>query len=125
MDQNYPQIASGKWIQKVTWNRSQWVTTREREQPHKTPVTSTWTADFLPREGKDLKAMGDWLRDKTISWKTRRSLLHVFHEIVLSLIQSPIVSYRHYTSSYRHSKLLLLSEMGAVLPFSPRTTDNT
>jgi hypothetical protein len=30
-------IASGKWIQKAAWNR--WVTTMEREQPHKTPVT--------------------------------------------------------------------------------------
>ena len=42
-------IASGKWIQKAAWNR--WVTTRERDQPHKTPVTSTWTVDFLTREG--------------------------------------------------------------------------
>ena len=60
-------IASGKWIQKAAWNR--WVTTRERDQPHKTPVTSTWTADFLTREGEGRKAVGDWLRDKTISWK--------------------------------------------------------
>jgi hypothetical protein len=34
--------------------------------------------------------MGDWIRDKTISWKTWRRLLRVFHEIVLSLSQSPI-----------------------------------
>ena len=51
------------------------VTTLERDQPHKTPVTSTWTADFLTREGEGRKAMGDWLRDKTISWKARRRLL--------------------------------------------------
>ena len=65
-------IVSGKWIQKVTWNR--WVTTREREQPHKTPVTSTWKTDFLTREGEGRKTVGDWLRDKTTSWKTRRRL---------------------------------------------------
>ena len=66
-------IASGNWIQKAVWNRM--VTTLERDQPHKTPVTSTWTVDFLTREGEDRKVMGDWLRDKTISWKARRRLL--------------------------------------------------
>ena len=66
-------IATGKWMQKAAWNR--WVTTLEREQPHKTPITSTWTADFLTREGEGHKAVGDWLRDKTISWKVRRRLL--------------------------------------------------
>ena len=60
-------------MQNVAWNR--WVTTLEREQPHKTPITSTWTADFLTREGEGRKAVGDWLRDKTISWKVRRRLL--------------------------------------------------
>ncbi len=62
-------IESGKWIQKVTWNS--WVTTMEREQSHKTPVTSTWTSDFLTREGEGHKTVSDWLRDKTISWKAR------------------------------------------------------
>jgi hypothetical protein len=66
-------IVSGRWIQKVVWNR--WVTTREGEKPHKTPVTSTWKTDFLTREGEGRKVVGDWLRDKTTSWKARRSLL--------------------------------------------------
>jgi hypothetical protein len=66
-------IVSGKWTQKVTWNR--WVTTRDREQTHTTPVIPTWTTDFLTREGEGHKAMVDWVRDKTISWKTRRRLL--------------------------------------------------
>ncbi len=39
------------------------------------PPRQTWTADFLTREGEVRKAMGDWLRDKTISWKARRRLL--------------------------------------------------
>jgi len=59
-------IASVKWppmIQKAAWNR--WVPTLVRDQPHKTPITSTWTADFLTREGEGHKAVGDWLRDKT------------------------------------------------------------
>ena len=50
-------------------------TTLRRDQPHKTPVTSAWTADFLTREGEGHKTMGDWLRDKTVSWKPRRRLL--------------------------------------------------
>jgi hypothetical protein len=44
-------IASGNWIQKAVWNRM--VTALERDQPHKTPVTSTWTSDFLTREGEN------------------------------------------------------------------------
>ena len=51
------------------------VTVSERDQTHKTPVTSTWTVDFLTREGEGHKAMGDWLRDKSVSWKARRRLL--------------------------------------------------
>ena len=70
-------IASGDWIQKGAWNRR--VTTLERGQPHRTPVTTTWTADFLTREGEgreaSSEAVGKWLRDKTISWKARRRLL--------------------------------------------------
>ncbi len=50
-------IASGKWIQKVVLNR--WGTTREQEEPNKTPVTSTWTEDFLTREGDGRKSVGD------------------------------------------------------------------
>jgi len=66
-------IPTGKWIQKAVWNR--WVTTLERGQSHKTPITSTWTVDFLTREGEGRKEVGDWLRDKTISWKARRRFL--------------------------------------------------
>ncbi len=32
-------IATGKWMQKVAWNR--WVTTLEWDLLHKTPITST------------------------------------------------------------------------------------
>jgi hypothetical protein len=66
-------VASGQWMQKSVWNRM--VTRTMREQPHTTPVTTTWTADFLTREGEGRKAMGDWLHDKLIPWKTRRRLL--------------------------------------------------
>jgi hypothetical protein len=45
------------------------------EQSHTTPVTSTWTADFLTREGEGRKTMGDWLHDKLIPWKACRCLL--------------------------------------------------
>jgi hypothetical protein len=50
-------VASGQWMQKVTWNRM--VTRTMREQPHTTPVTTTWTTDFLTREGEVRKSMGD------------------------------------------------------------------
>ena len=66
-------IASGKWMQKAEWNR--WVTTMDRDQPHKTPVTSTWTVDLLTRQGEGRKTVVDWLRDKTISWKAQRRFL--------------------------------------------------
>ena len=69
----WDKIVTGKWIQGATWNRM--VTMTERDQSHKSPVTSTWTGDFLTREGEGRKTMGDWLRDKTISWKTHRRLL--------------------------------------------------
>jgi len=66
-------VASGQWMQKSAWNRM--VTRTMREQPHTTPVTTTWTADFLTRECEGRKAMGDWLHDKLIPWKARRRLL--------------------------------------------------
>jgi hypothetical protein len=66
-------IASGKWMKKAAWNR--WVTTLERYLSHKAPITSTWTADFLTRDGEGRKTVGDWLRDKTTPWKARRRLL--------------------------------------------------
>ena len=66
-------IVSGKWIQKSEGNRM--VTTSERDRSHKSPVTSTWTPDFLTREGDGHKTIDVWLRDKTVSWKVRRRLL--------------------------------------------------
>jgi hypothetical protein len=55
--------------------KTQRVTESERDQPHKTLITFTWTPDFLTREGEGRKAMGDWLRDKAVPWKARRRLL--------------------------------------------------
>jgi hypothetical protein len=46
-------IGTGKWMQKAVWNR--WMTTMERDQSHKTPITSTWTTDLLTREGEGLQ----------------------------------------------------------------------
>ncbi len=46
------------------------VTVMERDHLHKTPVTSTWTTDFVTREGEGHKTMGDWLRDKTCTQET-------------------------------------------------------
>ena len=71
--EKWEKVASGLWIQKTVWNRT--VIRSEREQSHSTPVTTTWTADFLTREGEGRCAMGEWLRDKSISWKIRPQLL--------------------------------------------------
>jgi hypothetical protein len=43
----------------------------ERDQPHKTPITSTWTVDFLTRVGEGHKVVGDWLRDIRVFSHTR------------------------------------------------------
>ena len=58
MSDKWDTISSGKWIHKTVWNRM--VTVSERDQLHKTPVTSTWTSDFLTRKGEGRKAMVDW-----------------------------------------------------------------
>ena len=55
------------------------VTGPVREQPT-IPVTTTWTADFLTREGKGRRAMGAWMRDKSIPWKARQRLLRQIRE---------------------------------------------
>ena len=74
-------VASGQWIQKEVWNRL--VTRTMWEQSHTTPVTTTWTFDFLSREGEGRKAMGDWLHDKMIPWKSRRRLLQTNSGILI------------------------------------------
>jgi hypothetical protein len=71
-------VASGQLMQKGAWNRM--VTRTMREQPHTTPVTTIWTTDFLTREGEVRKAMGDWLHDNLIPWKTCRCLLQTNSE---------------------------------------------
>jgi hypothetical protein len=71
-------VASGRWMQKAVWNRM--VTITMRESPHNTPVTTTWTADFLTREDEGRKAVGDWLQDKLIPWKASRRLLRQTQE---------------------------------------------
>ena len=45
------------------------------KREHTTPVTTTWTSDFLTRQGEVRKSMEDWLHDKMIPWKARQSLL--------------------------------------------------
>jgi len=52
--EKWEKVASGQWMQKAAWNRM--VTRTIRELPHTTPVTTTWTADFLTREGENQPA---------------------------------------------------------------------
>jgi hypothetical protein len=41
------------------------------------PATSTWSTDFLLREGLRREEIGKWLRNKSIPWQRRRRLLQV------------------------------------------------
>jgi len=41
------------------------------------PATSTWSTDFLLREGSSREEIGKWLKNKSIPWQRRRRLLQV------------------------------------------------
>ena len=41
------------------------------------PATSTWSTDFLLREGSSREEIGKWLKNKSIPCQRRRRLLHV------------------------------------------------
>ena len=41
------------------------------------PATSTWSTNFLLREGLSREEIGKWLRNKSIPWQRRRRLLQV------------------------------------------------
>ena len=41
------------------------------------PATSTWSTDFLLREGSSREEIGKWLKNKSIPWHLRRRLLQV------------------------------------------------
>jgi hypothetical protein len=75
LTEKWETVPSGKWIQRETWNRM--VTRTMWEEPHTTPVTTTWTTDFLTQEGEDRMVMDDCLHNKSIPWKTRRRGLSV------------------------------------------------
>jgi hypothetical protein len=41
------------------------------------PATSTWSTDFLLREGSSREEIGKWLKNKSMPWQRRRRLLQV------------------------------------------------
>ena len=41
------------------------------------PVTDTWTADFLSREGESRECLGKYLQDKHVTWMAKRRLVQV------------------------------------------------
>ncbi len=41
------------------------------------PATSTWSTDFLLREGSSREEIGKWLKNKSLPWQRRRRLLQV------------------------------------------------
>ena len=41
------------------------------------PVTDTWTADFLSREGESRECLGKYLQDKHVPWMAKRRLVQV------------------------------------------------
>jgi hypothetical protein len=53
------------------------------------PVTRTWSTDFLLREGSSREEIGQWLKNKSIPWQRRRSLLQfVTHPLRSRLVVS-------------------------------------
>ncbi len=49
------------------WTRGEWGDRRQ----------STWSTDFLLREGSSREEIGKWLKNKSIPWQRRRRLLQV------------------------------------------------
>ena len=62
-----------KWKSINTGLRGQMDQQRESRLNTK-PVHRTWTADFMPREGKSRSELGKWLRDGKIALQKRRRM---------------------------------------------------
>jgi ribonuclease HI len=66
---------SGSFKDERTWGRKCFEDLDQRRMGR--PATSTWSTDFLLREGSSREEMGKWLKNKSIPWQRRRRLLQV------------------------------------------------
>jgi ribonuclease HI len=66
---------SGSFKDERTWGRKCFEDLDQRRMGR--PATSTWSTDFLLREGTSREEIGKWLKNKSIPWQRRRRLLQV------------------------------------------------
>jgi ribonuclease HI len=66
---------SGSFKDERTWGRKCFEDLDQRRMGR--PATSTWSTDFLLREGSSREEIGKWLKNKSIPWQRRRRLLQV------------------------------------------------
>jgi hypothetical protein len=66
---------SGSFKDERTWGRKCFEDLDQRRMGR--PATSTWSTDFLLREGSSREEIGKWLKNKSIPWRRRRRLLQV------------------------------------------------
>jgi ribonuclease HI len=63
---------SGSFKDERAWGRKCFEDLDQRRMGR--PVTSTWSTDFLLREGSSREEIGKWLKNKSIPWQRRRRL---------------------------------------------------
>ena len=64
---------SGSFKDERAWGRKCFEDLDQRRMGR--PATSTWSTDFLLREGSSREEIGKWLKNKSIPWQRRRRLL--------------------------------------------------
>ena len=66
---------SGSFKDERAWGRKCFEDLNQKRMGR--PATSTWSTDFLLREGSSREEIGKWLKNKSIPCQRRRRLLHV------------------------------------------------
>ena len=66
---------SGEFKSATTWGKS--CATSLDEEQMGSPVTKTWSTDFLIRTGVSREEMGKWLSNRSIPWRRRRRLIQI------------------------------------------------
>ena len=66
---------SGEFKSATAWGKS--CATSLDEEQMGSPVTKTWSTDFLIRTGVSREEMGKWLSNRSIPWRRRRRLIQI------------------------------------------------
>lgn len=65
----------GKFKDEQAWGKACFEDLERRELGE--PATTSWSTDFLVREGESREELGKWLRNRAVPWKRRRRLIQV------------------------------------------------